>query len=205
MMGDVAFFSGLTTGLGLIVAIGAQNAFVLRQGLLRKHVLLVVAICAFSDILLITCGVSGIGILIKEFPQTLEFFRYFGAIFLFSYGVMALRRALFGQPVPDCLRKTRTKRQTSSIVVSGIYFLNPHVYLDTMILIGSIASTFPRNLSWIFACGAGTASILWFSALGFGATLLTPLFKKPVSWRILDFLIAGTMFVIAYWLAFDKL
>lgn len=205
MMGDVAFFSGLTTGLGLIVAIGAQNAFVLRQGLLRKHVLLVVAICAFSDILLITCGVSGIGILIKEFPQTLEFFRYFGAIFLFSYGVMALRRALFGNQSLIASGKQEQSAKQAALLCLGFTFLNPHVYLDTMILIGSIASTFPRNLSWIFACGAGTASILWFSALGFGATLLTPLFKKPVSWRILDFLIAGTMFVIAYWLAFDKL
>lgn len=204
-MSEVAFFSGLTTGLGLIVAIGAQNAFVLRQGLLHKHVPLVVAICALSDILLITCGVSGIGIVIKRFPQTLEFFRYFGAVFLFSYGLLALRRSFFGNQKLIASGKQEQSAKQAALLCFGFTFLNPHVYLDTMILIGSIASTFPGNQSWIFACGASTASVLWFSGLGFGASLLTPLFKKPIAWRILDFLIAVTMFVIAYWLFTDKL
>ncbi len=204
-MSELAFFSGLTTGLGLIVAIGAQNAFVLRQGLLRKHVPLVVAICALSDILLIASGVSGIGIVIKRFPQTLEFFRYFGAAFLFSYGLLALRRSFSGNQKLIASGKQEQSAKQAALLCLGFTFLNPHVYLDTMILIGSIASTFPGNQCWIFAGGASTASVLWFSGLGFGATLLTPLFKKPIAWRILDFLIAVTMFVIAYWLFSDKL
>lgn len=194
------FLSGLGTGLSLIVAIGAQNAFVLRQGLVRRFVFPVVAICALSDLILIVLGVSGIGLVVQKFPAVLEIFRYAGALFLLCYGISALMRSFKNT---GSLQAASDSGQTLKGAVAACLaftFLNPHVYLDTMILIGSIASSFGEE-KWCFAAGAGSASILWFTALGYGARLLTPVFKKPAAWKVLDFVIGITMLALAAMLA----
>lgn len=196
----LTFLSGLGTGLSLIVAIGAQNAFVLRQGLVRRFVFSVVAICALSDLILIVLGVSGIGLVVQKFPAVLEVFRYAGALFLLCYGISALMRSVKNT---GSLQAASDSGQTLKGAVAACLaftFLNPHVYLDTMILIGSIASSFGEE-KWCFAAGAGSASVLWFTALGYGARLLTPVFKKPAAWKVLDFVIGITMLALAAMLA----
>lgn len=196
----LTFLSGLGTGLSLIVAIGAQNAFVLRQGLVRRFVFPVVAICALSDLILIVLGVSGIGLVVQKFPAVLEVFRYAGALFLLCYGISALMRSFKNT---GSLQAASDSGQTLKGAVAACLaftFLNPHVYLDTMILIGSIASSFGEE-KWSFAAGAGSASVLWFTALGYGARLLTPVFKKPAAWKVLDFVIGITMLALAAMLA----
>lgn len=196
----LTFLSGLGTGLSLIVAIGAQNAFVLRQGLVRRFVFPVVAICALSDLILIVLGVSGIGLVVQKFPAVLEVFRYAGALFLLCYGISALMRSFKNT---GSLQAASDSGQTLKGAVAACLaftFLNPHVYLDTMILIGSIASSFGEE-KWCFAAGAGSASVLWFTALGYGARLLTPVFKKPAAWKVLDFVIGITMLALAAMLA----
>lgn len=195
-----SYLSGFGTGLSLIVAIGAQNAFVLRQGLVRRFVFPVVAICALSDLILIVLGVSGIGLVVQKFPAVLEIFRYAGALFLLCYGISALMRSFKNT---GSLQAASDSGQTLKGAVAACLaftFLNPHVYLDTMILIGSIASSFGEE-KWCFAAGAGSASILWFTALGYGARLLTPVFKKPAAWKVLDFVIGITMLALAAMLA----
>lgn len=196
----LTYLSGLGTGLSLIVAIGAQNAFVLRQGLVRRFVFPVVAICALSDLILIVLGVSGIGLIVQKFPAVLEVFRYAGALFLLCYGISALIRSFKNT---GSLQAASDSGQTLKGAVAACLaftFLNPHVYLDTMILIGSIASSFEEE-KWCFAAGAGSASVLWFISLGYGARLLTPVFKKPAAWKLLDLVIGITMIALAAMLA----
>lgn len=190
------FSTGMATGLALIVAIGAQNAFVLRQGIRREHVLALVAFCALSDALLIVLGVAGAGALIQRQPGLLTLTRYGGAVFLASYGLLAARRAwLGGQMQVDASRSSTLGAALSACF--GFTFLNPHVYLDTVVLLGSIASQRGDPGRWYFGLGAMTGSLLWFSALGFGARLLIPLFQTRAAWRLLDALIALTMLVMA--------
>lgn len=187
--------AGLGFGLSLIVAIGAQNAFVLRQGLRREHVLVVVAICAISDALLIAIGVAGLGAVIQRTQWLLTVIELLGGLFLVSYGVKAALRAI----KPDALTADSGGGSiTLAAAVSttlALTFLNPHVYLDTVLLLGSIAGTY-GDLRWWFAAGAMLASILWFSALGFGARLLRPVFTSVTAWRILDAFIALVMFAL---------
>jgi L-lysine exporter family protein LysE/ArgO len=192
----IAVLSGLATGLSLIVAIGAQNAFVLRQGLRRHHVLLVVGVCAFSDLALILAGVAGIGTIIERAPSVLTVVRWFGVIFLLGYGLLAARRAVRGGHLEAAADRQLGAR---AILATALAFtwLNPHVYLDTVLLVGSIASTHGTSGRWWFAAGAGVASIGWFTALGFGARALTPLFRRPNSWRVLDGGIAVVMLALA--------
>ncbi len=188
----LSLLAGLTTGLGLIIAIGAQNAFVLRQGLRREHVLVVVGVCALSDLVLIVAGVAGLGALVEAVPVLLLIIRWVGAAFLVGYGIMAARRAFR----PDALRaehggiRTSTARTVTTAL--ALTWLNPHVYLDTVLLLGSIGASH-GDARWLFAAGAGLGSILWFASLGFGARLLAPVFAKPLAWRILDGLIAVVM------------
>jgi L-lysine exporter family protein LysE/ArgO len=188
--------SGLGFGLSLIVAIGAQNAFVLRQGLRREHVLAVVIVCAASDALLIAAGVGGLGSLLQLAPWLLVVVRIGGAAFLIVYGALAARRALN----PKALETTDDSRPRSLLpvlaTVLALTWLNPHVYLDTIVLLGSIAATHGGD-RWWFGLGAAVASILWFTALGFGARLLQPVFRKPIAWRVLDAVIALVMWAIA--------
>ncbi|MEJ5914447.1 LysE/ArgO family amino acid transporter [Pseudokineococcus sp. 1T1Z-3] len=192
-----SLLAGLGLGLSLIVAIGAQNAFVLRQGLRGEHVLVVVAVCALSDAVLITAGVAGVGTLVQQAPAALVVVRVGGAAFLLGYAVRAARRALRGD---DALTaSTAPGRGTLAGAVTtavALTWLNPHVYLDTVVLLGSVAGT-RGDGRWWFGGGAVLASLLWFAALGFGARLVRPLFARPGAWRVLDAAIAVVMAALA--------
>lgn len=198
MLGDS--LGGLLTGLSLIVAIGAQNAFVLRQGLRRARVGAVVAVCALSDLVLIAAGVSGIGAVVAHAAWALTAVRWFGVAFLAWYGLSSAWRArrpsaLAATP-PDTVPGSATLRRTLALT-----WLNPHVYLDTVVLLGSIANTHGPGGRWWFAVGAGLASVAWFAGLGFGARLAAPLLATPRAWQVLDLLVAATMLGIAVKLA----
>lgn len=211
----LSVFSGLGLGLSLIIAIGAQNVFVLRQGIRREHVLPVVIVCALSDALLIAAGVAGLGVVISAAPWLVVVARWAGAVFLLVYGILAARRALRGGEelqVDDATAAaaastpsgaaTSTATATRSalapvlLTVLALTWLNPHVYLDTVLMLGSIAATHGED-RWLFAAGAIAASILWFTALGFGARHLGRWLRTERSWRILDGIIALVMIAIA--------
>jgi len=190
------FWQGVITGLALIVAIGSQNAYVLRQGILREHVLPVVAFCALSDAVLILAGIGGAGVLIRGNETLMHVTRYGGALFLASYAVLAARRAWQGKQL---LITQRAAVPLSSALAAcfGFTFLNPHVYLDTVVLLGSIANQHGEPARWVFGAGASAASLAWFSALGFGARYLAPWFQTTFAWRVLDSVIALTMSALA--------
>jgi L-lysine exporter family protein LysE/ArgO len=191
----LAALSGLALGLGLIVAIGAQNAFVLRQGLRLEHVTAVVAVCAVSDLALIAAGVLGAGAALSRVPWLIPAVCFGGAAFLLSYGFLAARRALRpGSLVPDAAG-VRTGLAVTVATCLALTWLNPHVYLDTVILLGSMSSTYGSH-RWEFGAGAGLGSVLWFTGLGFGARLLRPVFARPTAWRVLDAVIALVMVVL---------
>jgi L-lysine exporter family protein LysE/ArgO len=204
-------FSGLLTGLSLIVAIGAQNAYLLRQGLRRSHVGPVVAVCALSDFALILAGVSGIGAIVTHAAWALVAVRWIGAAFLSWYGLSTAwraRRPATGLGAPPGQAATAEAgypraSQRGPVVrrAVALTWLNPHVYLDTVLLIGSVAATHGPSGRWWFAIGACAASTLWFTGLGFGARLLAPMLASPRAWQVLDLLISGTMLVIALKLA----
>jgi L-lysine exporter family protein LysE/ArgO len=196
----LAFLPGFFTGLSLIIAIGAQNAFVIRQGLTKKHVLLVVLICAVSDALLIFLGVAGLGALISGLPWLLEIIRWFGVAYLSWFGVKALMSAFKTQSL-DASGVQSASAKTVVLSVLGFTFLNPHVYLDTVILLGSIGNQFGPD-KWWFAIGGAVASVVWFSSIGFGAKAASRFMSKPIFWKVLDSLIALVMFSIAIMLAF---
>ena len=182
---------GFATSLSLIVAIGAQNAFVLRQGIRNEHVLPVVILCALSDLVLILAGVAGVGALVTAHPQLLTVARYGGAVFLVGYGLLAARRALR----PTTLTPSDAgPASLKSVLLTclALTFLNPHVYLDTVVLLGTLASQ-QGDARWRFGAGAAAASLVWFFGLGFGARRLAGLFTKPSTWRVLDGVIALTM------------
>jgi L-lysine exporter family protein LysE/ArgO len=194
--GLLAALSGLGLGLALIVAIGAQNAFVLRQGLRGEHVLAVVAVCAVSDLALIAAGVAGAGALLERVPAAVTVIRAAGAAFLLAYGLLAARRAV--RPAGALLTEAAQPTQLLPAVLtaSALTWLNPHVYLDTVVLLGSVAAA-QGDLRWHFGAGAAVGSLLWFSALGAGARALRPVFARPEAWRVLDAGIALTMVVLA--------
>jgi L-lysine exporter family protein LysE/ArgO len=196
----IAFLPGLLTGLSLIIAIGAQNAFVIRQGLTKKHVLLVVAICSISDALLIALGVAGVGVLISGLPWLLETIRWFGVAYLTWFGIRSIRSAFKTQAL-NAFGVQSASAKTVVLSVLGFTFLNPHVYLDTVILLGSIGNQFGQD-KWWFALGGAVASVLWFSSIGFGAKAASRFMAKPVFWKVLDLVIAAVMFGIAILLAF---
>ena len=182
---------GFATSLSLIVAIGAQNAFVLRQGIRNEHVLPVVILCAVSDLVLIMAGVAGVGALVTAHPQLLTVARYGGAAFLVGYGLLAARRAVR----PTTLTPSDAgPASLKSVLLTclALTFLNPHVYLDTVVLLGTLASE-QGDARWRFGAGAATASLVWFFGLGFGARRLAGLFARPSTWRVLDGVIALTM------------
>lgn len=229
--------AGFGLGLSLIVAIGAQNVFVLRQGIRREHVFAVAAICALSDLALIVVGVSGIGAVLAAVPWLVEVIRWVGAAFLVGYGLLALRRALkpggealvaedaaeaaepadaragtpdaspdstasTARPAPAAVlapSRSRPARSTLTVAVLtclALTWLNPHVYLDTVFLLGSVANSHGDG-RWAFAAGAGVASLVWFFALAYGARLLGRVLATPRAWRVLDGVIAVVMFAIA--------
>ena len=191
-----AVAAGFGTGLSLIVAIGAQNSFVLRQGLRRQHVATIVTVCVTSDLVLIVSGVAGLGVLVRASPTALAVIAWAGAAFLMGYAVTAVRRALRpGVLVAAEPGASGPSRRGSLLTCLGLTWLNPHVYLDTVLLLGSISAGYGGG-RWMFAVGAGAASTLWFCGLGFGARLARPLFARPGSWRVLDGVIAATMLLI---------
>jgi L-lysine exporter family protein LysE/ArgO len=198
------FFTGFATSAALIIAIGAQNAFVLRQGLKREHVAAIVLFCAVSDALLISAGVAGLGAWVSSSPWLLGVAKYGGAVFLLWYGVAAARRALSQHHAALEAGQAGNALTLRAALAScaAFTYLNPHVYLDTVVLLGTISSQQPDVSRPWFAAGAVCASFVWFSALGFGARLLTPLFVKPQAWRVLDGLIACVMFGLALSLLF---
>lgn len=201
---------GFLTGGSLIVAIGAQNAYVLRQGLLRHHIAGVVLVCAVSDAVLIFAGVSGIGTLVDHAAWVIDVLRWLGVAFLFWYAGNCLRRA-FATASLSADATAAARAETRSTVLTraaALTWLNPHVYLDTVLLLGSIATSHRMQVSagldgrWWFAIGATLASICWFGGLGFGARALQPLLNRPRAWQVLEVLIAATMVLIAARLAF---
>jgi L-lysine exporter family protein LysE/ArgO len=190
------FLSGLLFSLSLIVAIGAQNAYVLRQGVLRTHVGTVVLICAASDVALIAAGVAGVGAVVIHRPGLLTLVRAGGSALLLGYGALAARRALSAaQGSPDVGSRGATRRGVAAAAL-GFTWLNPAVYLDTLVLLGTVASAHP-HARWWFATGAAVASVAWFIGLGFGARLLTPLLRRPQAWRLLDAFVAVVMTITA--------
>jgi len=195
------FMKGFGLGAGLIVAIGAQNAHVLRSGLKRSHVGLTVAICIVCDVALIAAGIAGMGALIRQSPLLLGLARWGGAVFLAWYGVRALRAALRGQSLELGAAAVPPTARAAATTAFALTLLNPHVYLDTVVLLGAIGGQQPTPLRPLFAAGAMSASALWFLLLGYGARLLAPWFARPVAWRQLDGMIAAVMFALALSLA----
>ncbi|MFP5310983.1 MAG: LysE/ArgO family amino acid transporter [Actinomycetes bacterium] len=184
----------MLTGLALIVAIGAQNAFVLRQGIRREHIGAVVAVCMAGDILLIAGGTAGIGALVTRFPGVLEALRWAGAAYLLWFAV----RSFLAAAKPSGLAGQEPRSRTSVIATAAaLTFLNPHVYLDTVVLLGSLANQQGPGLRWVFAAGAAAGSVVWFSALGFGARSLAGVLSSPRTWRWIDAAIGVLMVVLA--------
>jgi L-lysine exporter family protein LysE/ArgO len=196
----VALLSGFLASLSLIIAIGAQNAFVIKQGLLRSHVTLVVIFCSVADAFFIVLGIGGLGTLVHSQPQILEYIRWFGVAYLTWFGIKSVRAALSNQT----LKVEKTEEKSAIKVLLSLFtftFLNPHVYLDTVILLGSIANQF-SNHRWYFALGASIASVLWFTSIGYGARAASKYMTRPMFWKVLDSIIAFIMFSIAISLAF---
>lgn len=191
---------GFISGISLILAIGAQNAFIIRQGLLKQHVLPIVIICATSDAFLIFLGTGGLGKLIQSQPALIEVIRWFGVLYLSWFALKSIRSAFRSHSLDAEGEATQSLGKAIAICL-GFTFLNPHVYLDTVILLGSIANQFGQD-KWVFAVGAAAASFLWFSTIGFGARVASRFMSKPVFWKILDFAIALVMISLAITLAF---
>ena len=188
---------GFTTGLSLIVAIGSQNAFVLRQGIRREHVLLTIVLCMLSDIILILAGVSGVGALIERASWILVIARIGGFAFLVCYAFFALRRAISPGTLEAGSAKTPATALATALATLALTWLNPHVYIDTVLLLGSIGAAQGEG-KWAFAVGAMGASVLWFAGLGYAARFLSRLFAKPMAWRILDGVICLLMLTFAF-------
>ena len=196
------FLSGFALGLSLILAIGAQNAFVLRQGLRGEHLLPVVLTCAVSDALLIVAGVAGFGALIEAAPWILPLFRWGGAAFLVVYGARAALSAWRGGGAMEPAGAAGGLRR-AVLTCLALTWLNPHVYLDTVVLLGSLSGRYDGAERAAYGGGAMLASLAWFFALGYGARLLAPIFAKPTAWRVLDVGIGLVMWGIALKLALD--
>jgi len=187
-------FAGFAASVVLIVAIGAQNAFVLRQGLRREHVLPVVLTCALSDLALILAGIAGLGAVIAAQPTAVTVIKWVGAAFLLGYAALAAKRAIRPSGLRPTDRAPATLRATL-LTCLALTYLNPHVYLDTVLLLGAVAQQHPHR--WVFGIGAAAASLVWFTALGAGAHKLAPVLARPAAWRILDGLIAVVMLAVS--------
>jgi L-lysine exporter family protein LysE/ArgO len=200
-----SFITGLTLSASLILAIGAQNTYVLRQGLRREHVAAVVALCAVLDVALMCAGVAGLGAAVTQRPALLKVIAIGGALVLAWYGLAGFRRAL--HPHALQAQATGVAQPLGRIVVQtlSISLLNPHVYLDTVVLVGAVGARQAAGTQGAFLLGAGLASALWFTGLGYGARLLSPLFARPMAWRVLDALVGVMMWSIAIRLAWPAL
>jgi len=191
--------SGFALGFSLILAIGAQNAFILRAGILRRHVLPLVLVCAISDAVLIVAGVAGFSALVQTYPAIVDYLRYFGAAFLVLYGLRAFLAAIRAGSAMQSGAEENDLGKSIAICLM-LTWLNPHVYLDTVVLVGSLAAQSADP--WVFGVGAISASFVFFLALGYGARFFAPLFQNPRAWKILDFVIALIMWSIAHSLLF---
>ncbi len=202
--------AGLGTGLALIAAIGTQNAMLLRAGIRRDNVLWLVLVCAVSDILLIAAGVGGMGALVQAAPQLIVGVKWIGAIFLFCYGFLSLKKGLLGggetlapaqaegvEESAPAAAKGLSHRARLIMTMMALTWLNPHVYLDTLVFLGSAAAAHGDG-RWAFGAGAMLASVLWFTAVGFGARLLAPVFARPVTWRVLDTFVGLLMLFLGF-------
>lgn len=186
--------TGLVTGLALIIAIGAQNAFVLRQGIRREHVGVVVALCMVSDAVLILGGTAGIGALVSRFPLALDVLRWGGAAYLAWWAVRSFVSALR----PSSLTAEAPRSRGSVVATTlALTFLNPHVYLDTVVLLGGLANQHGPDARWVFAAGAVVGSVVWFSALGYGARALSGVLDSPRTWRVVDLVVGVVMLALA--------
>lgn len=190
------FLAGLLLGFSLIAAIGAQNAFILKQGLRREHVFVLCLICSVSDALLIGTGVFGFSLVAAGLPALEPVARYAGAAFLFFYGAKSFAAALGKDEVLVADASQRTELRSALLSCLAFTWLNPHVYLDTLVLLGSVSTQYPQQRA-LFALGAASASFCFFFALGYGARLLAPLFKRPLSWKVLEVVIGCVMWSIA--------
>ena len=186
--------SGLATGLALIVAIGAQNAFVLRQGIRREHVGAVVLVCMAGDAVLILGGTAGIGALVSRFPAALDILRWAGAAYLTWWALRSFLAAVTPSSVTADTPRSRGSVITTTLALT---LLNPHVYLDTVVLVGSLANQHGPDARWIFAAGAVTGSVAWFCGLGYGARALSGVLNNPRTWRIADLIIGVVMLALA--------
>ncbi|WP_169733414.1 LysE/ArgO family amino acid transporter [Sulfurospirillum arcachonense] len=199
-----SFINGFLISIGLIVAIGAQNIYVLKRGLLKESVFAVALTCSLIDAALIIAGVKGLGKLLEAFPQFIIYITWFGIIFLIAYGVIALKSTFSKHSMKV---DTHSSKKSTLLILATLFslsFLNPHVYLDTVILIGTIGSKYVGIQQNLFVLGATAASIIWFFALAYGSRVLIPLFKQPITWKYLDFFTALVMFFVAYTL-YDSL
>lgn len=193
----IPFFQGFGIGAGLIIAIGAQNSFVLAQGVRKQYIYLIPLICTLCDAVLICAGTAGVGTYVAANPEIRYYSALAGALFLFWYGLKSLYSAFFmtAQPEPDSVK---TGVRSIILTTLAITLLNPHVYLDTVVLLGSISGQFQGTHRFIFALGACMASAVWFFSLSLGSSLLEPLFRRPFSWKILDISICCVMWSIAF-------
>ena len=195
-----ASLSGFLLGGSLLIAIGAQNAFILRQGLLREHVFVLCLVCALSDAILIAAGVGGLGTLVSRSPGLITTVTLGGVVFLSVYALLAFRRAFSAETLKAAPGKG-TSLHVALATCLAFTFLNPHVYLDTVVLIGALSGRFPPAARFWYGAGAAAASFVWFFGLGYGARLLAPVFARPVSWRVLDIIIGLVMAGLAMGLA----
>ena len=198
------FFTAFVLAAGLIMAIGAQNAHVLRQGIAGHYVGITVILCAFFDTVLMTSGVYGFGWLLTQLPMLEDVARVGGAVFLLWYGSRCVRSAMAPLSSVSVESRVATSLPVAIATVSAFTLLNPHVYLDTVVLIGSIGGQYEGTARTVFAVGAFTASWVWFIALGYGARLVRPYFENPRAWQVLDGFIALVMFAIAFSLLWEQ-
>lgn len=196
-MDATIFFTGFSLGFSLILAIGAQNAFVLKQGIKKHYVFAVCIVCAVSDAVLISAGVGGFGIIIQRFPEIEYVARYAGAAFLLVYGFQSLRSVLTSEHQLDPHGDASAGLTKTLLICLALTWLNPHVYLDTVVLLGSISAQYAPN-QWSFGLGAVCASFIFFFTLGFGARLIAPVFHQPISWKILELVVGLVMLSIAF-------
>ena len=193
-----AFLTGFILGFSLILAIGAQNSFVLRQGLIGRHVFIVALFCSISDALLISIGVAGISIFLSNYIDLVSDWLFsISAIWLLGYGLLRLRDAINGKSVLIAKDSSVNELASTLSFLSVLTFANPHVYLDTVILIGTVSQQFPGNTKLAYVLGASLASFVFFFSLAYGAKFLSPIMQRPIAWRLLDSFIAFVMFILA--------
>jgi len=193
-----AVLTGFVLGFSLILAIGAQNSFVLRQGLMGRHVFIVALFCSISDALLISIGVAGISIFLSNYIDLVSDWLFsISAIWLAGYGLLRLRDAINGKSVLIAKDSSVNELASTLSFLSVLTFANPHVYLDTVILIGSVSQQFPGNAKLAYVLGASLASFVFFFSLAYGAKFLSPVMQRPIAWRLLDSFIAFVMFILA--------